>query len=179
MSETNKSTGPTTPEGKAISSQNALKHGLASRRLFIPGEDPSAFEELLRSFKLDFKPDGPVEDDLVEEICMAKWLKERAIRMQTLAFEKMAESDDPYGIPPNLHVFIRYQITNENRYLRALRALQAIQKEKKRDDQFVWFTENASYGKKTWEPRDVVHYINRANFGRPDSVCSPPETSPL
>jgi hypothetical protein len=179
MSENNKSTGPITPEGKAISSQNAFKHGLAARKLFIPGEDPDMFNEILLSVKMDFKPDGPVEDDLVEEMCIAKWLKERAIRMQTHAFEKMAEGPDPHGIPPDLRLFIRYQVTNENHYFRALRALQAIQKEKKLDDQFVSQTHSNSRSRIGWKPRSIVDYLNRANFGRPDSVCSPPESRAL
>jgi hypothetical protein len=40
----NASTGPRTAAGKAISSQNALKHGLASGRLIIEGEDPADYQ---------------------------------------------------------------------------------------------------------------------------------------
>ena len=39
-----KSTGPRTPEGKANSSKNALKHGLMAQDAVIPGEDPAAFD---------------------------------------------------------------------------------------------------------------------------------------
>ncbi|MHC4445109.1 MAG: hypothetical protein ACYTA5_21125 [Planctomycetota bacterium] len=35
-----KSTGPKTPEGKARSSQNALKHGLLARQILINDDDP-------------------------------------------------------------------------------------------------------------------------------------------
>jgi len=34
-----KSTGPKTPEGKAAVRLNALKHGLLSREVLLPGED--------------------------------------------------------------------------------------------------------------------------------------------
>ena len=44
------STGPRTDEGKAIASQNSLKHGLASGTLLIPGEDPAAYEALVADF---------------------------------------------------------------------------------------------------------------------------------
>jgi hypothetical protein len=36
------STGPKTPEGKAIAALNALKHGLLSRDALLPGEDEDA-----------------------------------------------------------------------------------------------------------------------------------------
>ena len=39
-----RSTGPKTPEGKARSSKNALKHGLTSEELILPGENPEAYD---------------------------------------------------------------------------------------------------------------------------------------
>ena len=41
-----KSTGPRTASGKAASSQNALRHGLASGTILIPGEDPEQLAAL-------------------------------------------------------------------------------------------------------------------------------------
>jgi hypothetical protein len=178
MSEENKSTGPVTPEGKAISSQNALKHGLASRKLFIPGEDEDAFHEMLLDLRLDFKPDGPAEEQLVEEMCIAKWLKDRALRMQSLAFAKMVEGPDPNAIPPDLRLFMRYQINNENHYFRALRALQHAQKEKKRDAQFVSYQATQPRLSARWEPRSVVAYIDRLKAKQANFHSKPPKTRP-
>ena len=39
-----KSTGPRTPEGKARSSQNALKHGLLARDAVMADEDPAEYD---------------------------------------------------------------------------------------------------------------------------------------
>ncbi|MGO9464840.1 MAG: hypothetical protein ACLQVF_11905 [Isosphaeraceae bacterium] len=44
------STGPRTPEGRAKSSMNALKHGNRSRKLALLGEQSCAFEERLRKY---------------------------------------------------------------------------------------------------------------------------------
>ena len=41
-----KSTGPKTPEGKAAVRLNAMKHGLLSKDVLLPGEDESALKEL-------------------------------------------------------------------------------------------------------------------------------------
>ena len=41
-----KSTGPKTPEGKSTVRHNALRHGLLSRDILLPGEDEDALREL-------------------------------------------------------------------------------------------------------------------------------------
>ncbi len=41
-----KSTGPRTPEGKAAIRRNALKHGLLSQEVLLPGEDEAALKDL-------------------------------------------------------------------------------------------------------------------------------------
>lgn len=45
---TTRSTGPTTPEGKAISARNSTRHGLRARAIVLPGEsqdDWDAFDK--------------------------------------------------------------------------------------------------------------------------------------
>ncbi len=44
-----RSTGPKSPEGKAIVSRNATRHGLtSSRAIILPDEDPQEFHDFLR-----------------------------------------------------------------------------------------------------------------------------------
>src|SRR5256886_4777295 len=45
-----KSTGPTSPEGKAASSLNALKSGIDAWSHIIPGEDPAELEDLTAAY---------------------------------------------------------------------------------------------------------------------------------
>jgi hypothetical protein len=54
-----RSNGPTTPEGRAASSQNALKHGLCSRSVPLPEEDREYLEttrQLGAAFYDDSRP---------------------------------------------------------------------------------------------------------------------------
>ena len=81
-----RSTGPKTPEGKAASSLNALKHGLTAEQAVIPGEDPDAFDESVRSFFDHLQPVGPLETQLVEQIAMASWRLSRLRALETGLF---------------------------------------------------------------------------------------------
>ena len=72
-----RSTGPRTPEGKARSRQNAVKHGLFSSTLGPAGEkfneNRAEFEALWAEFSEYYDPQGPDEALLVDRIATAWW----------------------------------------------------------------------------------------------------------
>jgi hypothetical protein len=68
-----KSTGPKTPEGKAAVRLNALKHGLLSEEILLPGEDEEALRELTESLRTELQPVGELEDLLVDRITSLLW----------------------------------------------------------------------------------------------------------
>src|SRR3954468_5551309 len=69
-----KSTGPKTAEGKAISSQNGLTHGLTSRKCpVLPGENEQEYRELQDALTRDFKPRGAMQRELVEDLVQTRW----------------------------------------------------------------------------------------------------------
>jgi hypothetical protein len=47
------STGPKTQEGKAVVRLNALRHGLLTRDVVLPGENADAFEDLLNQVRAE------------------------------------------------------------------------------------------------------------------------------
>jgi hypothetical protein len=122
---------PRTPEGKARSSQNTFKHGLASGQLIIPGENAEDYESLLNGFLSDYQPTNNIETALVHEIAKSYWLKDRALRFQAIAFNITMPFLDKMAAPTDLGVLIRYQSANERGFYRALKTLQSIQKERK------------------------------------------------
>jgi hypothetical protein len=123
-------TGPRTEEGKAISSMNALKHGLASGTLIIKGEDPAAFEALKAGLEKDFQPANTIESTLVANLAKSQWFTDRAIRLQKLAYDAR-DFDQWLAAPVELSVLIRYQNTNHRAFITTLKTLQTIQKERK------------------------------------------------
>ncbi|MBI4319056.1 MAG: hypothetical protein HY675_11255, partial [Chloroflexi bacterium] len=82
------STGPQTPEGKARSSQNALKHGIRAQAILdiqfeVLDEDPADFAALLQALVDDLRPVGPIEEMCVETIAITTWRQLRLIRAET------------------------------------------------------------------------------------------------
>jgi hypothetical protein len=82
-----KSTGPRTPQGRAVSKMNALKHGILSRQVLVRGqafeEDETELESLHRRFWEELQPVGPVEEMLVDQIVTAHWRLRRALRAES------------------------------------------------------------------------------------------------
>jgi hypothetical protein len=91
-----KSTGPKTPEGKAAIRLNALKHGLLSQEVLLPGEDGEAFRALGENLRAELQPVGQLENLLVDRIIVAYWRLLRAGRVEAGMFagelyEQLAE----------------------------------------------------------------------------------------
>ena len=88
-----KSTGPRTPEGKARSSKNALKHGLLAQDSVIPGEDPAEFDRHLTTYGDTYLPRNCIEKELVRQIADAAWRMQRLTRIEatiiTAAIERI------------------------------------------------------------------------------------------
>lgn len=79
--------GPVTEEGKAHSSQNAIKHGLNSRRVVLVNESQSEYGRLLAAYRAEWNPQGQSENDLVRDIVDARWRIERIKAMETAAMD--------------------------------------------------------------------------------------------
>jgi hypothetical protein len=77
-----KSRGPKTPEGKARSRFNAVKHGMYARTPVLPGEDAGAFQSRIDTWKADLRPRNELEDSLIERAALASWQLERAERVE-------------------------------------------------------------------------------------------------
>jgi hypothetical protein len=101
-----KSTGPITPEGKAACSLNALKSGIHAESHIIPGENRAELEALTAAFLLEFQPTGPNQVALVDTLIAAEWTQRRLRRIEAELWNSRDESLDPTyaelsDYPPN------------------------------------------------------------------------------
>jgi hypothetical protein len=144
-----KSTGPTSPEGKARSSLNALKSGIDAWSVIIPGEDPAELEALTATFLLQHHPTDPNQLSLVDTLIFAEWTQRRLRRIEAQLWNYQlecldknltrAEFQDPSyrhnsplaqcyqaALDPFTRLQRRIDATNRM-YLRTLKALQDLQ----------------------------------------------------
>ncbi|MHC4863511.1 MAG: hypothetical protein ACYTEX_05490, partial [Planctomycetota bacterium] len=82
-----KSTGPRTPQGKAVASQNALKHGILAQKPTLACESPDQFDQYRDQVLQELKPDTPIESTLAHRIVFLSWRLLRILRIQNQVME--------------------------------------------------------------------------------------------
>jgi len=125
-----KSTGPKTEAGKRRSSKNALKHGLTSADLLLPGEKVKAFEELRSELWRELKPARGVQQVLFERVVSAAWRLRRVTAMENLVFQANECTLTEYTVKQvrnfiatvniDMEQFSRYESSLERTFYRAL-----------------------------------------------------------
>src|SRR5581483_9903751 len=93
------STGPRTPEGKAVSRFNALKSGINAKAQVIPGEDPDQLEAMAAGYHQDWAPTTCVERFLVDSLVRADWLLQRLSRLEAELWQVGQAPDLPTDAP--------------------------------------------------------------------------------
>jgi hypothetical protein len=112
-------TGPVTPEGCAISSQNSRKHGLCSQALIQPGETMHEFLFLLKHWCRNYRcAEGHVLFEAVRQTAKAEWFRIRAQRQYNAC---LAGAPDPQSKTRAL--LLRYKTAAEHAFQRAFRLL--------------------------------------------------------
>jgi hypothetical protein len=119
------STGPRTPAGKAVSSQNARKHDLCSRTLRLAPEEWAEYNDMGDRYRRDLQPEGDIEQTLVDEICFNYWRLQQAREAE---FQIMTEHSTEFRV---IALYLRYRTGYERGFYKALDKLQQTQRIRK------------------------------------------------
>ncbi len=135
-----KSKGPKTEAGKQRSSLNAVKHGLHSRTIVLPGESQDDHDALRDSYRAQFAPVGPAEGHDVDTMVAADWRISRIRHSESELLARRIERDrnaTPAAVAaavsaemswPNLQSLGNAEARLQRDYDRALRRLLDLQK---------------------------------------------------
>jgi hypothetical protein len=130
-----KSTGPNSFQGKSIVSQNAIKHGILSSRTPIDEEEREEFGLFATQLYTSLLPMGELEQVLVDRIISNLWRLRRIVHIEGLMLKKSANESwetKTYqeifeGCSGNaMGVLSRYERTLENGLFRALHELRTL-----------------------------------------------------
>ena len=114
------STGPRTPEGKAVSCQNRLSHGLCSSSLLVPGESQADFDLLHAEMTAAYAPVHEQERMLTDQLVVAQWRLNRAYRIENHTHDIVSSNafaDVNVGtnwVDPNPDYLIAISMFNDN-----------------------------------------------------------------
>ncbi|HEX4809595.1 MAG TPA: hypothetical protein VH325_11735 [Bryobacteraceae bacterium] len=130
-----RSGGPRTPEGKAISSQNATTHGCRSKTLILRHEDPAEYEALYKNWRDQYQPSGQAAETLVEQLINNHWFLLRASkRMEQVDF---GMPDDVFSWTADqtkiFNTIQRYQTAAQRAFDKSFKAVETYFRDCRRD----------------------------------------------
>ena len=134
-----KSTGPSSAEGKARSSMNALKTGIDAKTQLIRGETFTALEEVTGEYHGRFRPTTPEQRMLVDTLIDCEWLLRRFRAIETQLWERVVDIYDitlGHIFTEHTDEFTRLQRridSTQRHYHNALNQLRRLQAEEAHD----------------------------------------------
>jgi hypothetical protein len=129
-----KSHGPTTEAGKAKSANNSFKHGFYAKRLFPTAElekkDREDYQSLLTGLRAFYRPEGFLEDLLIEKIAveslrLARLLGYEQTKMMAWTFPFEQRTGDQ---------ILRFQTAANRQLIWAIEKLERLQSQRKVDE---------------------------------------------
>jgi hypothetical protein len=137
-------TGPSTPEGKAAVSANAIKHGILSKKMLIKGEVKEEFDDFQASLFSALGPKGPLEELLASKLVVLAWRQRRIIWAEGELFDgRLGSSSNqvPGETLPSwwgdiLLNLQRYETSLDRSFYRTLGELERIQSDRRHRDLF-------------------------------------------
>jgi hypothetical protein len=138
-----KSQGPKTPEGKAISSRNATRHGLVAKHLVLDRESAARFAALITEMHNQFRPRTPIEAAEVDNMALCRWRQirmwniEKSILDEAISRQEIAAPDSTTAARAadafidlshhsSLALVARYESRYDLQYTRALARFQSL-----------------------------------------------------
>ncbi len=180
------STGPTSQEGKAVSSMNAVKTGLTGRTVLLPSDDAEAYRQHLAAYESEFQPVGLRERELVQSLADIQWRLQRIPGLEMAIYargrEEFADKFDEQDLAVrsariDLETFIQYQKPLRNLQIQEGRLQRQREKDmaelselqEKRSETEQPQTETAAV---VASPSQVSRMLQNMNWDDPDAVAS-------
>ncbi|HEY1337864.1 MAG TPA: hypothetical protein VGF59_10165 [Bryobacteraceae bacterium] len=129
--------------GKAASSRNAIKHGLTSRHVVLPGENRGEFDALVARLVDEHRAKHTLEIEIIHEIAGCMWRLDRARKAESEYFYINFIADKATkDTERRFALILRYTGAIERELHRAITRLQQLSKERTKLQQNKLTTDN-------------------------------------
>src|ERR1035441_7221470 len=102
-----KSTGPTSVTGKAVSSMNALKTDIHAKSLVLPSENAAVLQQLIDEYYQSHYPTSPEARIMLDDLIRCEWTLRRLGAAETQLFEYAHQEaytmEDDFPLGQSLH----------------------------------------------------------------------------
>ena len=158
-----KSTGPSSPDGLARSSRNAIRHGILADSIVLDSESAEGFSDVLTTLQEELLPVTSIESRYVETMALAEWRRLRILCLEKeqitieIRRQEAADLSNPAGNGPDdtevspirytalaframsdesraQELLNRYEARYDRQYQRALNGLRAHRAERRKDE---------------------------------------------
>jgi len=137
-----KSTGPSSMEGKAIVAKNAMRHGILSTQVLVDDDEKELCINFYEMMRGQLEPRGDFQGFLVDRIISTAWRLRRIVHIETLILchAKISPYNNSYGEAfegkggCSMAVLSRYERSLENAFFRAMKELKILQEKDDLDD---------------------------------------------
>ena len=120
------STGPKTPDGRARVAKNALRHGLTSKDLIVAEDEREEFDSLQADLLAEVAPETALETLLFEQLLHAAWNLRRVRRLEAQLYDGVTDPLADHALEAKVNTLARHQARHERAFHRALRELKAL-----------------------------------------------------
>jgi hypothetical protein len=190
-----KSTGPKTTEGKKVSSQNAIRHGLTSRQVVLSLENRVEYDQLLEDLTQNYKPGNLQEELQVTKIAESWWRYRRAINQDTQLWDNTCNHTNA-NMPPEVRIAAAMAVEQDSaikrqRYItslsreheRAVRLMEKLQKDRRaqeeKDRQMARRAEKAGDIAKLPNHLHAIGSVSQNSAPNPDAPATEPRVTPI
>ena len=167
-----RSTGPRTPEGKARSARNALRHGFTSREFIVPGEERENFESLRHGLEAELKPHGALAELLFNQLLHAAWNLHRIAGAEAQLYDGRRDPLTRDDLLPRLELLARYRARFGRSFHRTYRLLRLHQ-----TNQVLLSNDIPGVDRAVFPVLADVHSIHKARANAP-KVYTPEDLDP-
>jgi hypothetical protein len=167
------STGPKTPEGKARSAPNALRHGAFAQSTLLPADDPKTFETFRLDFLKTFSPQTTPELFLAERLISLAWRLKRI----TAAIAEFDCADAFLESIEELDRLSKVEDRLQSMFQRAQKQLELLQKNRRQNP-----PENCPFLKKEFAQNKATMPVDQTPTPAPSAppvAPTPPASQPV